>query len=188
MIRKKVLIRLIGLLLIAFVALWIFTPLGFYVQLYANRILSHNPTPVAERQQQVLEDYDWNLHTMEGAAINLESHKGELLFINFWATWCPPCVAEMPGLQDLYTDYGDKVTFMFVARDKKERVTQFLENKGYDIPVYFENGLVPRKIYYGGLPTTFVISKDGRIVVSEVGSADWNSEQTRALLDSLLVQ
>lgn len=180
--------RWIGILLLLFLGLLLFTPLGFYLRVYANRILSRNPVPVEERQQQVLEDYDWSLMTLDGEAYDFEDCKGKLTFINFWATWCPPCVAEMPSLQKLYDDYGKEVNFLFVARDREERVEAFLKKNGYNLPVYYERGLVPSQIYYGGLPTTFIISSEGRIVLSTRGSANWDGEGTRNLLDSLLTR
>jgi thiol-disulfide isomerase/thioredoxin len=174
--------------LLLFMAVVLFTPAGFYLKVYANRLLSHNPTPVPERQQQLLEDYDWNLLGRDGIPYNMEADRGNVLFINFWASWCPPCVAEMPGMQELYNDYASEVRFLFVARDKRPKVEAFLEKNRYELPVFFERGLTPRQIYYGGLPTTFIIDKKGKIVVSKVGSADWNSIHTRKLLDSLLLQ
>lgn len=178
--------KLLSLLLLGFLALLLFTPVGFYIKVYANRLLSHNPTPVPEREQQLIEDYDFPLRNLNGEAFNLEETRGEVVLINFWATWCPPCIAEMPGLQELYTDYGREVRFLFIARDKEEKVQAFLEKKGYDIPVYYEQALVPKQLYYGGLPTTFIIDGHGKIVVSKVGSADWNNQETRTLLDSLI--
>lgn len=174
-----------SLLLLMFLGVVVFTPLGFHLKVYANRLLSHNATPVPEREQQLLTDYDWMLRDLEGNAFNLESQRGEVLLINFWASWCPPCVAEMPGLQELYDAYGSSVSFLFVAREQPEKATAFLEKKGYELPVYFERGLTPKQLYYGGLPTTFIIDRQGQIVVSKVGAADWNSPETRALLDTL---
>ncbi|MGB5360301.1 MAG: TlpA disulfide reductase family protein, partial [Eudoraea sp.] len=118
--------------------------------------------------------------------VNLSEHKGDVIFINFWATWCPPCVAEMPDLQLLYDAYGEKVTFLFIARDKKEKVSSFMMKKKYNLPVYFESGFTPKTLYSAALPTTFVIDKKGNIVVAETGSAAWNSQSVRSLLDGLL--
>ncbi len=177
---------LTGMLLLGILALLLLTPIGFYVKVYANRLLSRNPVPVAERKQQLLEDFDWDLRTLDGQSYNLQEDKGQVLLINFWATWCPPCIAEMPDFQELYNDYGQNVRFFFVARDREDKVGRFLQKKNYELPVYYERGLVPKQLYYGGLPTTFIIDRDGRIVVSKVGTANWNSTETRQLLDSLL--
>ncbi len=178
--------KLLSLLLLVFLGLLLFTPLGFYIKVYANRLLSHNPTPVPERQQQVLKDYDFSLRDLNGEPFNLKETRGEVVLLNFWATWCPPCIAEMPDLEQLYLDYGRDVRFLFIARDREDRVEAFLTKNGYTIPVYYEQALVPKQLYYGGIPTTFILDKNGRIVVSKVGSASWNNNQTRDLLDSLL--
>jgi len=181
--------RIINILIILCLALYLFTPLGFHISVYMNRLFSFNPTPVEEREQQVLVDYNWKLRDLEDNTFNLEKHKGKVVFINFWATWCPPCVAEMPDLQKLYGDYGDRVSFMFVARDQKGKVSKFLNKKGYNsLPVYYESGFTPKILFNTGLPTTYIIDKKGSIVVAKTGSAAWNSDETRALLDALLME
>jgi thiol-disulfide isomerase/thioredoxin len=178
--------QLINIAIILLLALYFFTPIGFHAKVYLNRLISHNPVPVEERAQQFLEDYDFKLVNSEGNVVNLKDYKGDVIFINFWATWCPPCVAEMPGLQLLYNAYGEKVTFLFIARDKKEKVSNFITKKNYNLPVYFESGFTPKTLYSAALPTTFIIDKKGNIVVAETGSADWNSESVHILLDGLL--
>jgi thiol-disulfide isomerase/thioredoxin len=186
--KRRKLSSILALALLGFLGLLLFTPLGFYVKVYGNRLLSHNPTPVPERERQLLKDYDWSLNTPEGKIYDFGENRGQVTLINFWASWCPPCIAEMPDLQRLYDDYGNKMSFLFVARDQEDKVEAFLENKGYKLPVYYERGLVPRQLYYGGIPTTFIIDKEGRIVVSEVGAAEWNGPETRQLLDSLIAR
>ena len=141
---------------------------------------------VPERTQQILEDFDFELVNSEGKAVNLADYKGKVIFINFWATWCPPCVAEMPDLQLLFNAYGEKVTFLFIARDKEEKVSNFLRKKNYNLPVYFESGFTPKALYTAALPTTFIIDKKGSIILAESGSADWNAESVHELLDGLL--
>mgnify|MGYP003148631006 FL=1 len=108
--------------------------------------------------------------------------------MNFWATWCPPCVAEMPSMQKLYDDYGDKVTFMFVTSDDRQKVENFLKRKNLNLPVYYPNSETPETLKSKLLPTTYIINSKGEIVVAETGAADWNSNKTRALIDDLLSQ
>ncbi|NNJ89373.1 MAG: TlpA family protein disulfide reductase [Eudoraea sp.] len=170
------------------VALYFFTPLEFYVTKYSNRILSKNPIPVAQREKEIVDEYDWTLKSFDGELLNLEDHKGKVIVINFWATWCPPCIEELPSLQGLYNDYSDKVTFLFVARDKENRVATFLSKKDYNIPVYFERGLTPKLFYYPSIPSTYIIGKKGVIEMAKTGSYDWNSNPVRELLDNLLKQ
>ncbi len=181
---KKGNIATVALLIL--VGLYLFTPVGFHAKVLLNRLLSHNPIPVEERNQVQLEDTNWTITDLNGRNLTLNSFKGEVKIINFWATWCPPCIAEMPSFVSLYQDYKGKVDFYFVARDRNDRVVKFLEKKGYDLPVYFEKGLTPKALYYVGLPTTYIIDKSGKIVLSESGSANWNSPEIRSLLDQLL--
>ena len=133
-----------------------------------------------------MEDYNFKLEDSSGNNVNLNEYKGEVIFINFWASWCPPCVAEMPDLQLLYDAYGDKVNFFFIARDKKDKVSKFLNKRKYNLPVYFESGFTPTALYSGALPTTFIIDRNGNIVVAQSGSANWNDKSIHTLLDGLL--
>lgn len=178
--------KISNILLLLFLAVILFTPVGFHLKVLVNRVLSFNPTPVEERRRDVLKDYNWRLKDRDGERFNLEEARGQVVFINFWASWCPPCVAEMPDLGDLYQDYGKEVVFLFVARDQSSKVDTFMEKHNYQFPVYYENGLTPDLLYNVSLPTTFIINKKGELVVAEVGSAAWNSKATRDLLDTLL--
>lgn len=182
-IEKK---NVVNILLIIGILVLLFTPLGFQVKVLTNRLLSGNPAMIRKESQPTLDNYNWNLGDALGNTINLESKKGKVLIINFWATWCPPCVAEMPGFQSLYEDYGNKVDFFFVAEDERDKVDVFLRKKGYTFPVYYSESKTPDILYSKSIPTTYVINKQGKIVVDEVGAADWNSTKTRSLLDSLL--
>ncbi|PXX23255.1 TlpA disulfide reductase family protein [Arenibacter sp. ARW7G5Y1] len=174
-----------GVLILAVLVL-LFTPVGFYIKVYVNRILAFNPTPVEAREQQLITDYHWKLQDLGNSDFNFEQVKDEVVLINFWASWCPPCVAEMPSLQNLYRDYGDKVIFMFVAQDQQKRVEKFLKKGNYELPVYYENSTTPKQLFSKSIPSTYIIDRGGRIVVAKTGAADWNSSETRMLLDGLL--
>lgn len=183
--RKRV--NLSWLLLLVVMALYLFTPLGFHIQVWVNRILSQNPKPVASRTLEKPEIGGWKLKGLNGDVIRVNELQGQVLLINFWASWCPPCVAEMPSLDKLYEEYGNNARFLFVARDQKDKVIAYMEKNNYHFPVYFETGLTPVGLYNTGLPTTFILDKDGKIVVAHTGAADWYAEDTRDLLDSLLI-
>lgn len=178
--------RIVNILLLLFLALLLFTPVGFHLKVLVNRIISFNPTPVEERKQEVLDSFDWQLQNGQGEDFNLREARGEVIFINLWASWCPPCVAEMPDLSSLYNDYKDEVVFLFVARDQKAKAEAFLKKHNYDLPVYYETGLAPNRLESRSLPTTYVVDKNGIIIVAETGAANWNSSYTRQLLDGLI--
>ena len=170
------------------ILLILFTPLGFYARVLVNKVVATviSPSTVDENERTTLTDYNWKLVDLEGGSINLRSKKGDVIVVNVWATWCPPCVAELPGFIELYSDYGDKVTFAFVANDEKDRVVDFLEKKGYQLPVYFQASESPKELESGSIPVTYIIDKEGKIVVNKTGAANWNSDKTRNLLDKLL--
>lgn len=115
--------------------------------------------------------------------------KGKVVFINFWATWCPPCIAEMPSLNDLYNQFRDdqRVVFLFINEDEHvARAKTFLQKKGYTMPLMSRAGSIGAQIYSGTLPTTVVLNKEGNMVFKHEGLAKYNStafiEQLKALL------
>ncbi len=116
----------------------------------------------------------------------LSERDDQLLVVNFWATWCPPCVAEMPGMQELYESYGDRVEFVFVARDEHDRVLKFMDRKNLSVPIYYERTAPPEELKTSSLPTTYLIDPQGTIRIDKVGAADWNSKKVRGLLDELI--
>lgn len=175
------------LLVLAVMALYLFTPVGFHIQVWVNRILSQNPKPVASRTLDSPDLHGWKLKEMNGETILGDELIGQVVLINFWASWCPPCVAEMPSLDKLHEEYGERARFLFVARDQQDRVVSYMEKNSYDFPVYFEKGLTPKGLYNNSLPTTYILDKSGRIVVGHVGAADWYSDNARNLLDSLII-
>ena len=184
--RKR--INLLWVLVLLGLALYLFTPLGFHVQVFVNRVLAPNPDPLVSQSSVVPDLEDWKLADMDGELFRVNSIQGEVMLINFWASWCPPCVAEMPSLDALYGDYGDRIRFLFIARDQKERVTSYLEKEGYDFPVFIERGHTPKRLNYRGLPTTFILDKSGKIAIAHSGAADWSAPEVRYLLDSLLLK
>lgn len=118
--------------------------------------------------------------------INLKELKGKIIFINYWATWCPPCVAEMPSIQSLYSDYKDKIAFVFITSDDKIKVTKFYKKNNYNLPTYNLNSAIAPEISTQSLPTTFIIDKNGKIVLKDTGASNWNSSKVRQLLDNLI--
>ncbi|WP_339756187.1 TlpA disulfide reductase family protein [uncultured Winogradskyella sp.] len=129
---------------------------------------------------------NWKLKSDVNTTLNFKETEGKVVLINFWATWCPPCIAEMPSLQALYNDYNDKVVFLFVTSDNFKTVEQFKTKKGFDFLVFNPLNEIPDELKTGSIPRTFVINKQGEIVVDESGAIDWNSETVRNQLDNLL--
>ena len=156
------------------------------IQVAANRLLAGNPEKLAEEKREELKEYDWRLTKLDGSSANFSEAEGEVIVLNFWATWCPPCVAEMPSFQKLYDDYGDRVVFYFVSQEEEAPLRKFLEKRGYSVPVFRSLTRIPEQLVSNSLPTTFVISASGEILVRKTGAADWNTRSFREMLDGLL--
>ena len=123
---------------------------------------------------------------LEGNTVYLSPSTDRFKLINFWATWCPPCVAEMPSLASLYEAYGNEVDFYLITQEDEAVVKEFLEKKGLRLPVYRPAVPVPKALRYRSIPTTFLIGGKGKVLLREEGASNWNSEGFRLLLDSLL--
>lgn len=126
--------------------------------------------------------------SLEGKTMDLASLRGKVVFINFWATWCPPCVAEMPSVNSLYNKMknNENVVFLMVDMDNKlEGSEAFMKKNKYDLPVYAPAGSIPQELFKGSLPTTVIINKKGEIVFQHEGMADYDSGDTEKLLNDL---
>lgn len=134
-------------------------------------------------------NYNWDLDGLNTDDINFSEFKGKVIFLNFWATWCPPCVAELPYIQEFYNDYKDKVSFVFVTSDNRETIEAFFKEKGYEFPVYQSNKNYPSELpVVNSIPRTLLIDKNGNIRVDKSGSANWNSSTFREKIDELLLE
>ncbi len=131
--------------------------------------------------------YNWALQGLNTENYDFNQAKDKVVIINFWATWCVPCIAEMPSLQELYDDYGDKVVFLLVTSDSNEKVAPFLRERGFSMPIYNQVSNAPKEFFTKTIPKTFLIDKKGQIVI-EASRADWNTKKVRKLLDALLVE
>jgi thiol-disulfide isomerase/thioredoxin len=130
--------------------------------------------------------YQWVLGTSNSEPCFLGDLRGQVIFLNFWATWCPPCVAELPEIEKAYKKYGNQVAFLLVTNEKPGTVEAFMEKHGYDLPVFYPGTKIPEVFESGSIPTTFIISREGKIVTRKTGAANWDSRATDRLFDALL--
>lgn len=123
-------------------------------------------------------DFNFALQASDGTQSTLDDLKGQVLFVNVWASWCPPCIAEMPTIETLYKAVGDhtKIKFILLSMDQnREKAVDFMEGKNFSMPYYFPRSRLPDKLQSQYLPTTYVISKKGQIVYKQEGIADYSS-------------
>lgn len=127
--------------------------------------------------------------TPDGKSANISELKGKVVFINFWASWCPPCRAEMPSIAALYQKLQKDERFVFLLMnedDDTQKAMDYLEKNHFDLPIYKRAGEVPNAIFSGTLPTTIVINKEGKIVLKKEGMAGYDSDTFIKQLNDLL--
>ena len=141
----------------------------------------YNPKiPVIKPDEKLLPAPAMVVQSVDGKMIDLQQQKGKVVFINFWATWCPPCLAEMPSVNDLYKKVKDEPNIIFLSVDVDNRLNNssaFMKSNGYQLPVYGGNldGL-PTAFYSGTMPTTLVIDESGLVVFNHAGKASYDGD------------
>ncbi len=125
-------------------------------------------------------NYDFQIKDLDGHKINFSQYKNKVVFLNLWATWCGPCRAEMPTIQKLYTKMANdpNVVFVMLSIDKDKdlpKVVRYLKDKSFTFKGYMPSGYLTEQLNVPNIPTTFIISKEGKIVGKEVGTTNFNS-------------
>jgi thiol-disulfide isomerase/thioredoxin len=124
-----------------------------------------------------------------GLKISTTDLRGKVVFINFWATWCPPCVAEMSTINSLYNKLKDDPRFIFILADADNNLAvsqSFMKRNNYDLPVYGITSSIPENIFSGTLPTTIIIDAKGDIVQKHEGIANYDTKGIIEFLKALL--
>lgn len=131
---------------------------------------------------------DFKVYDMDGNAVTLYESFGKPLVVNFWATWCPPCKAEMPYFDELYKEYGDRVDFMMVnitdgQRDTTASVKAFIGSNKYSFPVYCDSEMSAAMAYgVNSIPMTLFIDSEGELINYKVGAI------SESALESMLLK
>lgn len=133
---------------------------------------------------------DFTVFTMDGEEVRLGDFLGKPVIINFWASWCPPCKAELPDFQEYYNEYGDQIEFLMVdltdgAQETKATASAFLLQNGYTFPVYLDEQ-TSAALAYGlySIPVTVAVDEEGRLKTQRVGAM--NKDQIGEIIDLLI--
>lgn len=131
---------------------------------------------------------DFYFTNQNGTLQSLSDFKGDLIFMNIWATWCPPCIAEMPSINSLYSHFenDDNISFILVSMDDDfEKAKEFMASRGYDLPIYHYRSKERDTYQSSAIPTTYIISPESKIVLQKEGYAKYDTEEFRSFLGKL---
>lgn len=132
---------------------------------------------------------EFTLNSIGGKTSSLRDHEGKVVFLNFWATWCGPCKAEVKDIDTLYdTLKNEDFTVMAVdIREKRKKIRKFMKRYKIDFPVYLDkNGSIATQYSVKGIPTTYIIDPDGMIAGYAVGPRQWGGSDSVELMRSLM--
>lgn len=133
-------------------------------------------------------DYGWTIRPLGGEPIELEAFRGDVLMINLWASWCTPCVREMETIERLARRLADtEARFLIVAAEGERAVRRHLRRYSYDLPIYLEVDPIPPRFGLRGLPTSWIVDRQGRILARHHGEAVWDTHEVESFVRSLLV-
>lgn len=121
---------------------------------------------------------EFSLQNINDNNVTLSQYKGKPIFINFWASWCPPCIEEMPAIQEAYNKFGDQVIILGInltSVDDKETAINFMKQNGYDMPILFDyDGNVGKLYRANNIPTSYFIDAKGIIRAKHIGAMSFS--------------
>jgi thiol-disulfide isomerase/thioredoxin len=143
--------------------------------------------PVVVATGAILYPHSLVLRTPDGRQLRLSELRGKAVFVNLWASWCPPCVAELPGIEALYqkTD-STKVAFVMISLDENPaRAQALLRRRRYTFPTYFPTGPLRAPFDSPSIPSTVILAPDGQVASRHDGMADYDTPEFKAALEQL---
>ena len=162
--------------------------------MYLNEVIEapELEAPTAQDMKVTTIDFESNMlqfSDLENNIFTIQNFKGKNLFINYWATWCNPCLAEMPYMAELYEKYKDEedIIFLYLSREKLETIKNYIpkDESLQQLPIY---KIITDDEFFAtsGIPTTFIVNSDGEVIVKDLGSAFWNDESVFMFIDNLI--
>ena len=127
----------------------------------------------------------------EGNVHQLQEFEGQVIFINFWATWCPPCRAEMPGIDNLFKEMQNpELKYLIITMEQDfEKARNFKAKEGFQFPIFQLVGRLPNiYAHSSSIPRSYVINKNGEMIMRHVGLADYDSKKFKSFLEDALAE
>jgi peroxiredoxin len=147
--------------------------------------LDQAPLQILEPRRKVP---DFSLQDLDGKTVTLKEFRGKVVFLNFWATWCPPCREEMPAMQKIYTELQDKGLVMLAINfmETPNTIRPFVKEHKLTFPILLDSGTVMVSFGVLGLPATYLIDRQGKAAARALGGRDWSNQESLRMIRKLL--
>jgi peroxiredoxin len=132
---------------------------------------------------------DFSVSSPSGGTIKLIDYRGKVVFLNFWATWCPPCLEEMPAMERLYRKYRDRgLVVLAVSVDRDGAVVPpFVQRNKFSFPIAHDPQMALAERYgVRALPSSFLLDRHGQVAALAIGPREWDTKPSHAVVESLL--
>lgn len=162
--------------------------LGTVASFAQSAVLKTGVMNAAAEADEDEEEFDFNFtaYSLDGKLLSKNDLKNKVVFLNMWATWCGPCRAEMPTIQNLHDGIkNNNIVFVMLAIDRvdpERKVKDYITKSYYTFPVYILKGEPPVQMRVPTIPTTFIISKEGKLLRKEVGMKNYDTEKFKNFL------
>lgn len=181
------------LLIALLLAMFIFPDVKswFLRQVASTGILNPKIEKTESSKQSSIAVSEFSVADLQGKSLSTSELKGKVVFINFWASWCPPCRAEFPSIQKFYDQYKSNENIVFLTinmDDKPELGTAYLQKENLNVPFWIPSGTIPQEVFSGALPTTLLLDKTGKIRMKHTGVADYSTASFYKQIDDLMAE
>lgn len=176
----------LNILLILFVLSFFVTPVGHFGKVLLNRIFAKPPTVIVPESRGKITDYDWRLKDGDWNYINFEKSRGKVVLINFWASWNVPSVAQLHDFQKLYDKYGKQMDFYIITDEEREDPEEVIAEGGYTFPITYQIIGEPSPIKLLPPPGSYLLDRQGSIVIHQEAISDWDNDKVYGVLDQLI--
>lgn len=173
--------KIIAVLALTFVSTWTINSWAHDPALHGFKLTTFDPPFPAP---------GFDLATLTDEQASLEDQQGKYILLNFWATWCPPCLEEMPSMEVIHNRYKDRgFSVLAISSDEggKADIEPFIEKLGVTFPILIDADKAVSSIYgAANLPLSLILNREGQVIAGAEGERDWASEEAISVLDEIL--
>lgn len=174
-----------NILIFLFILSFFVTPLGYESKVFLQRIFASSVDILPTDKQYPIDNYNWILKDAKDQPFNFNKSKGRPIVVYFWASWNIKSIADLSGIQSLYTEFKNQVDFYIITNEYPEPVKELMQKRGYNFKVTYL--IIGEKMPFDAskVPSGYIIDKQGKVIAQQEGVAKWDSDSTKELLSKI---